>query len=103
EIGGYRDVAGAVVALDALRTSTERYLGNVVQGNETGTARYQHRADALDVAARLIVEPYTDGDLPVRQVELRQAGGDVAAGGDPGRGTEHLSRHAELRRPLRIG
>ena len=101
EIRADRDVAATVVAGDALRTRAEGHARDVLERHEPRAPRHEHRTDPLHVTASVVVEPHTDGNLPLRQVELRQAHRDVAAGGDARGRTQRFRRNAELGGALR--
>ena len=95
-IGRDRDVAAAVVARDLRRTGAEVHVGDVHQRHRPAARRHVQQLDLVDVRARGIVQPHADRDLPVRQVQLGEVVGDVAAGGDARRLADGRSRHAQF-------
>ena len=96
ELGLYHDTALAVVALDSRHPGLEVDVRDRRQRNRAAPrGRYPEVAQARQVGARLIRQPYPDGQSLFAAVELGGIGVDITEGCHPGDRPQGLRTDAQ--------
>jgi hypothetical protein len=90
------DVAAAVEPVNLRRPAVHADAGHMAQRHRAVAAGHGQARQRCQVSAHRIRQLDPDRHLPLRQVELGQAGVVIASGSDPHRLADGRSRHAEV-------
>ena len=103
ELGGDRDIALAIDAVDARRSAARADVGDGRQGHRAARARHPQLAEHFGIGERDACELHADRYLALREVQLGEPLTYITARGDARRVRDVDGGDAEIGRARRVG